>query len=149
MRFRAELLSTGKTTAGFEVPEPVLEELGGGRHPKVAVTVNGYRFRTSIARMGDRYLLGVSSQRRAEAGVAAGDVVDVEVVLDTAPREIEVPEDLAAALAAEPAAAEFWNTLSYSKQQWHVLQITGARTAETRARRPARSVALLREHKAR
>jgi hypothetical protein len=49
MRFRAELLSTGKTTAGFEVPEPVLEELGGGRHPKVAVTVNGYRFRTSIA----------------------------------------------------------------------------------------------------
>lgn len=149
MRFRAELLSTGKTTAGFEVPEPVLEELGGGRHPKVAVTVNGYRFRTSIARMGDRYLLGVSSQRRAEAGVAAGDVVDVEVVLDTAPREIEVPEDLAAALAAEPAAAEFWNTLSYSKQQWHVLQITGARTAETRARRLARSVALLREHKAR
>jgi hypothetical protein len=149
MRFRAELLSTGKTTAGFEVPEPVLEELGGGRHPKVAVTVNGYRFRTSIARMGDRYLLGVSAQRRAEAGVAAGDVVDVDVVLDTAPREIEVPEDLAAALAAEPAAAEFWNTLSYSKQQWHVLQITGAKTAETRARRVARSVALLREHKAR
>lgn len=149
MRFRAELESTGNTTAGFEVPESVVTELGGGGRPKVAVTVNGYEFRTSIARMGGRYLLGVSAERREAAGVAAGDVLDVDVVLDTAPRVIEVPDDLAAALAEEPEAQAFWNTLSYSKQQWHVLQVTGAKAADTRARRVAKSVAMLREHRAR
>lgn len=149
MRFRAELESTGNTTTGFEVPESVVTELGGGGRPKVAVTVNGYEFRTSIARMGGRYLLGVSAERREAAGVAAGDVLDVDVVLDTAPRVIEVPDDLAAALAEEPEAQAFWNTLSYSKQQWHVLQVTGAKAADTRARRVAKSVAMLREHRAR
>ncbi|HZI98279.1 MAG TPA: YdeI/OmpD-associated family protein [Actinomycetales bacterium] len=149
MRFRAELESSGKTAAGFEVPEAIVEELGGGRHPKVAVTVNGYLFRTSIARMGDRYLLGVSVERRRAAGVSAGDVLEVDVELDTAPREVDLPDDLAAALDAEPAAKAFWNTLSYSKQQWHVLQVTGAKKTETRAARLARSVELLRERRAR
>jgi Domain of unknown function (DUF1905) len=101
MRFRAELESTGKTTAGFEVPESVVEELGGGGHPKVVATVNGYEFRTSIARMGGRYLLGVSAERRVAAGVAVYDVVDVDVRLDTAPRDASEPADLAAALALD------------------------------------------------
>jgi hypothetical protein len=131
------------------VPEAVVDELGGGGHPKVAVTVNGYTFRTSIARMGGRYLLGVSAERRATAGVQAGDVLDVEVELDTAPREAELPADLAAALDAEPAAKTFWGTLSHSKQQWHVLQVTGAKKVETRAARVTKSVAMLREHRAR
>lgn len=149
MRFRAELESTGRTTTGFEVPESIVTELGGGGHPKVAVTVNGYGFRTSIARMGGRYLLGVSAERRAAAGISAGDVLDVDVVLDTAPRETVVPDDLAAALAGDPEATAFWNTLSPSKKQWHVLQVTGAKTAETRARRVARSITMLRDHRAR
>lgn len=149
MKVRAELELTGKTTTGFEVPESVVEELGGGNHPKVAVIVNGYQFRTSIARMGGRFLLGVSADRRAAANVSAGDVLDLEVELDTAPRETKVPDDLAAALAADPAAAEFWNTLSHSKKQWHVLQVTGAKAAETRARRVAKSIDLLRERRAR
>jgi hypothetical protein len=149
MRFRAELESTGKTTAGLEVPESVVEGLGGGKHPKVAVALNGFEFRSSIARMGGRYLLGVSAERREAAGVAAGKVYDVDVVLDTAPREFAVPEDLASALAAEPEAKAFWDTLSYSKQQWHVLQVTGAKKAETRAGRVAKSVAMLRERRAR
>jgi hypothetical protein len=133
LSFRAELESSGKTTNGFEVPESVVEELGGGGHPKVAVTVNSYTYRSSIARMGGRYLVGVSAERRAAAGLQAGDVVDVEVELDTAPREAELPADLAAALDAEPVAKAFWETLSHSKQQWHVLQVTGAKKAETRA----------------
>jgi Bacteriocin-protection, YdeI or OmpD-Associated/Domain of unknown function (DUF1905) len=149
MKFRAELESSGKNTAGFEVPESVVDGLGGGKHPKVAVTIKGYTFRTSIARMGGRFLLGVSAERRAEAGVSAGDVLDVEVVLDNAPREVEMPEDFAAALAADPVAAAFWETLSYSKQSWHVLQITGAKKPETRASRVSKSVAMLHEHKAR
>lgn len=149
MKFRAELESSGKNTAGFEVPDSVVEGLGGGGHPKVVVRIQGYEFRTSIARMGSRYLLGVSVDRRAEAGVAPGDVLDVEVELDTAERVIEVPEDLAAALAEEPAAKAFFESLSYSKQSWHVLQVTGAKKPETRAKRVAGSVAMLREGRAR
>ncbi|MEV0282609.1 MULTISPECIES: YdeI/OmpD-associated family protein [unclassified Kribbella] len=149
MKFTAELEGTGKTTAGFEVPAEIVEALGGGAHPKVSVTVNGFTFRTSIARMGGRYLLGVSSERRTEAGVAAGDVLDVDVVLDTAPREVDVPEEFAAALAGDAKAQEFWQTLSYSKQQWHVLQVTGAKTEETKARRIEKSIGMLREGRAR
>ncbi len=149
MKFRAELESSGKNTAGFEVPESVVEGLGGGGHPKVVVRIKGYEFRTSIARMGGRFMLGVSAERRGEAGVAAGDVLDVEVELDTAERVIEVPEDFAAALAAEPAAKAFFESLSYSKQSWHTLQITGAKKAETREKRVDSSVAMLREGRAR
>jgi hypothetical protein len=149
MKFRAGLEATGKNTAGFEVPADVVDGLGGGGHPKVVVRLKGYEFRTSIAKMGGRYLLGVSAERRAEAGVAPGDVFDVEVELDTAERVIEVPDDLAAALAAEPEAKAFFDSLSYSKQSWHVLQVAGAKKAETREKRVAASVAMLREGRAR
>ncbi len=149
MRFRGELEQTGNTTAGYAVPDDVVESLGGGKHPKVSVRVNGYEFRTSIARMGGRYLLGVSADRRRAAGISAGEVHDVEVELDTAERVAEVPDDLAAALAAAPEAKAFWDTLSFSKQQWHVLQVTGAKKAETRRARIERSVAMLAERRAR
>jgi hypothetical protein len=149
MEFRAELERTGNTTAGFVVPEDVVARLSGGKHPKVSVRVNGYEFRTSIARMGGRYLLGVSADRRRAAGIAAGEVHDVDVELDTAERVAEVPDDLAAALESAPEAAQFWDTLSYSKQQWHVLQVTGAKKAETRQARIERSIAMLAEKRAR
>lgn len=149
MRFRAELESTGKTTAGFEVPEDVVEGLGGGGHPKVTVTVDGFTFRTSIARMGGRFLLGVSAERRARSGIGTGQVHDVDVELDTEPRETEVPDDLAAALTADAAAKTFWDTLSHSKQSWHVHQVTSAKKAETRTARIEKSVAMLREGRAR
>jgi len=149
MRFRAELESTGKTTAGFEVPEEVVAGLGGGGHPKVSVTVNGFTFRTSIARMGGRFLLGVSAERRARSGIEPGQVLDVDVELDTAPREVEVPDDLAAALAEDAQARKFWDTLSHSKQSWHVDQVTSAKKAETRASRVEKSIAMLRDGRAR
>ena len=147
--FEAELELAGKTAAGFVVPDGVVDRLGGGGHPKVVVTVNGFTFRTSIARMGDRFMLGVSSARRAEAGVVAGEVHQVEVRLDTAPREVEVPDDLAAALAANKAAKGFWDGLSYSNKSWHVLQLTGAKKAETRRARVEKSVAMLAAGRAR
>lgn len=149
MKFEAELESSGKNTAGFGVPDEIVEKLGGGGHPKVSVTINGYTFRTSIARMGERFMLGVSAERRTAAGVSPGDVLEVDVELDTAPREIDVPEEFAAALAADPAAQAFWQTLSYSKQQWHTLQVTGAKTEETKARRIEKSIGMLREGRAR
>lgn len=149
MKFRAELESTGKTSTGMRVPDELVAALGGGNRPKVSVTINGHTFRSSIARMGEGFWLGVSAERRAETGTKAGDLLDVDVELDTAPREVEVPADFAAALDAEPAARTFWATLSYSNQRWHVEQITGAKQEQTRANRIVRSIGLLREGRAR
>lgn len=149
VRFSSELESGGGNKAGFVVPDAVVDELGGGGRPQVTVTVDGFSYRSSIARMGDRYMVGMSTERREAAGVTVGDTYDVDVELDTAPREVELPDDLGAALDAEPAAKEFWQTLSYSKQQWHVLQVTGAKKPETRAKRVAAAVAMLAEGRAR
>lgn len=149
MKFRAELESTGKTTAGFEVPESVVEALGGGKHPKIVATVNGFAFRTSIASMGGRYVFGVSADRRMEAGIQAGEVHDVDVELDTAPREVDVPADFVTALHQNPAAKAFWDTLSYSDKSWHALQIAGAKKPETRSARINKSISLLAEGRAR
>src|SRR3954469_15591222 len=117
MKFRAELQRTGGTTTGFEVPAEIVTGLAGGGRPKVVATLNGYTFRSSIAKMGGSYWLGVSAERRAAAGVDGGEVFDVEVELDDAPRELEVPDDLRQALDAEPAAAAFWAPLSFSQQR--------------------------------
>ena len=149
MRFRAELQTNGKTAAGFVVPDQIVADLGGGGRPKVKVTIGDYEFRTSIARMGDRYLLGVSKERRAGAGIAAGDTLDVEVELDMAERRVEIPDDLAEALAEAPEAKAFFESLSYSKQQWHTLQVSSAKKPETRAHRVATSVAMLTAGRAR
>lgn len=143
MRFRASIDLHGKAATGIVVPSEVVESLGSGRKPAVTVTINGYSYRSTVASMGGRFLLPVSAEVRAGAGVAAGDVVDVDVELDTAPREVEVPADLAAALAASPAAARAFAALSYSNQRRHVLSVEGAKTAETRERRIAKAVAEL------
>jgi hypothetical protein len=140
MEFRAELERAGGNTTGFEVPAAIVEGLGGGGRPKVVVTVNGFEFRSSIARMGGRYMLGVSAERRSAAGIDGGQVLDVTVVLDTAERTVTVPGDLAAALDANPAAKAAFHKLSYSHRSRHVLAIEGAKTPETRARRVAAAV---------
>lgn len=149
IRFQAELELAGRTAAGFEVPDDVVAKLGGGGHPKVVVTVNGYTFRTSIARMGGRYLLGVTAERRMEGGIASGEVHEVGLSLDTAPREVELPDDFAAALSADQGARDFWDGLSYSKQSWHVFQVTGAKKPETRQARIEKSIAMLAAGRAR
>ncbi len=148
MKLTTELLVFGNNT-GFEIPEAFVEELGGGKKPKVTVTVNGFTYRSSIARMDGQFLLGVSKERREAGGIAGGDVLEVDIELDTAPRTIEVPPDLAEALTQNPNAKAFWESMSYSNQRWHAEQIEGAKTEDTRARRVARSVALLSEGKAR
>lgn len=149
MKFVAELRSTGGTTTGFQVPAEVVDALGGGKRPKVKVVVNGFEYRTSIAPMDGANWLGVSSQRRTEAGVSAGDVLEVDLELDTAPRVIEPPADLAAELAADAGAKEFWDSMSYSNQRYHAENIEGAKAAETRQRRIAKTMDLMRQRKAR
>jgi hypothetical protein len=141
MRIRLQLQATGGNTAGFQIADELVEELGSSRRPAVTATVNGHTWRTSIARMGGEFWLGVSVANRAAAGVAPGDEVDLDVELDTAPREITVPDDLTAALAAEPTAQTAYRALSYSNQRRIVEGIEGAKTAPTRERRVAKAVA--------
>ena len=149
MRFRATIELHGKTATGITIPPEAIEALGSGRRPPVRVSIDGYTYRSTVAVMGGAYLVGVSAEHRAGAGVAAGDVVDVDLELDTAPREVVVPADLAAALDADPVARRTFDALSYSNRSWHVLSIEGAKTDETRQRRIAKSVEALREGRTR
>ena len=104
MKFRATLEQSGKTATGVEVPSTVVDGLGAGKRPLVVVTIGGHSYRSSIATMDGRFMLGVSAENREKAGVAGGDVIDVDVVLDSAPRTVDVPKDFAAALRKEPKA---------------------------------------------
>jgi hypothetical protein len=144
MRFRTTLLQSGKTATGIRVPDEVVEALGAGKRPAVNVTINGYTYRNTIAVMGGEYMVGVSAEHRAGAGVAGGDTIDVDIELDTAPREVTVPDDFAAALDGDPDARRTFDGLSYSNKSWHVLQVDGAKTDETRQRRIAKSLDALR-----
>jgi hypothetical protein len=146
--FRAKLALNGKTATGIRVPADVVESLGPSRRPAVEVTINGYSYRSTVAPRGGDFMLPVSAEHRDGAGIAAGDEVEVTLVLDDAPREVTVPADLAEALAAEAGARRFFEGLSYSRQQRYVLGIEGAKTAETRQRRIAKAVDALREGRA-
>ena len=145
MKIRALLQQSGRTAVGFSVPEDVVLSLGKGKRPPVNVTINGYTYRSTVAPMGGRYLVGVSAENRAAAGVAGGEDIEVDLVLDTAPRTVEVPADFAAALAAEPRAQAFFDRLNYSERRWFVLGIEDAKSAETRQRRIEKHVARLLE----
>jgi len=144
MRLTLELRRTGGNTTGFQIPDEAVTSLGGGGRPKVTVTLNGFSFPSSIAKMGGSYWLGVSAERRAAADVEGGQVYDLDVELDTAPRVIETPDDLAAALTAEPDLLSKWQKLSYSHQRAHVDAINSAKAPETRARRVAKAIEILR-----
>jgi Bacteriocin-protection, YdeI or OmpD-Associated/Domain of unknown function (DUF1905) len=145
MRFRTTIVQSGKNTTGIQVPDEVVEALGSGRRPAVKVTVNGYSYRSTVASMGGVFMVSLSAEHRAGAGVGGGDEVEVDLELDSAPREVTVPPELMAALDAEPAARATFDGLSYSNRSWHVLQVTGAKTEETRRRRIARSVEALKQ----
>ena len=143
MRFHATIALHGKSATGIEVPADVVAALDQGKRPKVTVTINGYSYPSSIGVMGGLSLIPVSADVRAKAGLAAGDEVDVDVVPDTAPRTVEVPADLAAALDRVPAARQAFGELSYSGRQRYVLGVEQAKTPETRQRRVERAVAEL------
>ena len=143
MRLTARIEATGKTAAGIVVPEELVAVLGGGRRPPVRVTMAGYTFRTSIGSMGGLFMLPVSNETRARSGVEPGQTVDFDIELDREPREVVVPDDLAAAFEAFPAAREAFERLSYSNQRRLVEPITAIKGTEARARRVERTVAEL------
>ncbi len=146
MKFRTEIeQGTTKNVTGIVVPEKIVEALGAGKRPPVKVTINGYTYRNTIAVMGGAYMLSVSAEVREKAGVKGGDKVDVDLELDTEPREVTVPPDFAKALDADPAAARFFDGLSYSQKRGFVLPIEDAKSPATRERRIAKAVSALRD----
>ena len=147
MRFRATVELGGKTATGIEVPEDVVAALGSGSRPAVTVTIGGHTYRTTVARMGGRFLIPLSAENRTAAGVAAGDEVDVDIELDSGPREVTVPDDLAAALEHDDTARGTFDRLSYTHRKEWVRWIEEAKKAETRGTRLAKTMESLRAGK--
>lgn len=145
MKIRALLEQNGKTAVGFSIPEDVVLALGKGKRPPVNVTINGYTYRSTVAPMSGGYMVGVSAENRAAAGVKGGETHDIELTLDSAPRAVDLPADFAAALAAEPVAQKTFDALSPSNKGYHTALIAGAKSDETRQRRIDKSIGALRE----
>ena len=135
----------GRTATGVQVPLEVVEALGGGKHPPVRVTINGFAYRSSIAFYGGQIVLGISAENRSATGVKPGDEIEVDVELDTEVRVVTVPDDFGRSLDADPAARKFFDRLSYSNKRRFVIPIDDARSPETRQRRIEKTVAQMRE----
>ena len=140
IKFRTTLLQAKKTATGIQVPDEVVEQLGAGRKPPVKATINGYSYRSSIAFMGGVFMLSVSAVVRENAGIQGGDEIEVELELDTQPREVAVPPELQKALDKNASAKKFFESLSYSNKQRYVLPIEQAKTEETKQRRIEKAV---------
>ena len=147
MRFRTKILPAGKTAAGIEVPAKVVAALGSSKRPPVRATINGFTYRSTVAVMGGKFMLGVSNEVRQSAGVAAGDTVDIDLELDTQTREVQLPPDFAAALARDAGAKKFFEGLSYSAKLRLVTPIN-VKNPDVRKERIAKTVKGLREGRA-
>ena len=145
MKFQTTIKQSDKTATGIEIPDEVIASLGAGKKPPVKMTVNGYSYRSTVATIDGKFMVGFSADHRAASGIKGGDAVDVEIELDTEPRTVEVPADLQSALDAEPEARQTFDKLSNSLKGYHVYQVTSAKTEETRQRRIEKSIATLRE----
>lgn len=133
----------GKNATGIRVPPDVIEALGSGKRPKVTVQIGGYQYRSTVAASGEAFMLPLAAEHREAAGVRAGDAIEVTLALDVAPRTVDLPEDLSAALAAQPGAMAAFEGLPFSARKEHVRQVETAKAQETRERRIAAIVAKL------
>jgi len=147
MKFRTTVELGAKTATGVPVPDDIVSALGSGKRPSVQITIGPHTYRTTVASMGGRFLVPLSAENRSAAGVAAGDEVDVEIALDDAPREVQVPDDLAEALAKDDGANQFFHALAYTHRKEWVRWIEEAKQAETRRTRIDKTVAGLRAGK--
>lgn len=135
----------GKSATGFTIPEGIVEGFSQGKRPPVRVTINGYTYRNTVAVMGGQYMIGVAAEHREKAGISAGDVITVELALDTEPRVVVMPDDLAQALATHAAARAHYERLSYTNRKEIVRSIEEAKSDATRQRRIAKAVETLRD----
>jgi hypothetical protein len=141
--FRTTLVRGDGTTMGMIVPPEIVDELGKGKRPPVKVTINGYTYRNTIAVMGGQYMIGVAHEHRKPAKVENGGTVDVTLELDLEKREVTVPPELAAVLAKDKAAKAAWDKLSFSVQRQHAEPIAAAKAEDTKARRVAKTIDIL------
>ena len=140
MKFETVLVQGDKrNVVGIEVPPAIVEALGAGKRPPVKVTLNGYSYRSTVAVMGGTYMVGLAAEHRAMAGVSGGQTVEVDIELDSGPREVAVPADFAQSLVAAGADGRF-ASLAYSHRKEHVRAIEEAKTAETRQRRIEKAI---------
>ena len=146
MRFRTKILLSGKTAAGIEVPAKVVAVLGSKR-PPVRATINGFTYRTSVASMGGKFMLGVPPEFREGARVKPGDTVDVDLELDTEPREVAIPPDFVA-LGRSADAKRFFGALTYSNKRRLVTAIEAIKSPETRQRRIEKTIDQLKDGRA-
>lgn len=149
MRFHTTIKQAGKTATGIQIPDEVIAALGAGKKPPVKMTVNGYAYRSTVATVDGNYMVGFNADHREASGLGGGDEVDVEIEVDTEPRTVELPADFQVALESEPKAKATFDKLSNSLKGYHVSQVTGAKTDETRVRRIEKSISTLREGKPR
>jgi len=134
IKFHTTILQTGKNTAGIQVPEEVMENLGAGKRPLVRVTINKYTYRSAVAVMAGRYMISFNPEHRKAAGVQGGDETDVTLELDVEPRTVEIPKDLKAALTKANLLNAFEKTAPSMKKEY-VRQVEEAKAQETRERR--------------
>jgi hypothetical protein len=137
--FHTTILQTGKNTAGIEVPAEIIDQLGAGKRPLVQVTVKHYTYRSAVAVMDGKFMISLSAENRQAAGVQGGDELDVTVALDAAPRTVELPKDLEAALTSAGGLEAFEKSAPSMKKEY-VRQVEEAKAQETRERRIAKIV---------
>ena len=142
-KFRTTLVRGDGTTMGMVVPPAIVEALGKGKRPPVRVTINGYTYRNTVAVMGGQYMIGIAHEHRKPAKVENGGTVDVTLELDLEKREVAVPPELAKALSKDKAAKAAWDKLSYSHQRQHAEPIANAKAEDTKARRVAKTMEML------
>ena len=143
MTFTATVVPAGNAT-GVEVPAEVVGALGAGKRPKVVITINGHSWRSRVASMGGRFVVGISAANRAASGIALGDEVELTLDLDTEPRVVAEPADLVEALDADPLAREGFDRLPYGLRRKHVAGVEDAKTPRRGERRITRLIATLR-----
>ncbi|GAB3833503.1 YdeI/OmpD-associated family protein [Kribbella italica] len=142
--FEAVIQDAGGGGAYVEIPTDVLTALGGGARIPVQATFDAVPYQGSIVSMGGCQALGVLKGIRTTLSKSPGDTVTVTLTRDTAERTVEVPSDLAAALA-EAGLREPFDRLSYSHRREHVTAVQDAKKPETRGRRIAKTLDLLRD----
>ena len=149
VHFKTQLQPRGPAAAVILDDAQVAAVGEGPKRFPVVATVNGYTWRTTVVRMGGEFLLGLSKEVRQGAAAEAGDEVDVTVELDTAPREVEVPEALAAALAADPEAKASFDRMAFTHRKEYARWIADAKQEQTRERRLVQALEMIRAGKTR
>jgi len=139
-KFQTTILTSGKTATGIRVPDDIVERLGAGKKPPVKISINKYTYRSTIAVMNGTFMVGINADVREKAGVKGGDKINVEIELDTEPREITLPPDFKKVLDKNATARKFYEGLSYSRKKNYVLPIEQAKTEETRQRRIEKAI---------